>query len=89
MIQMEALKSCISDQLQTIENNEARRLARVREGRHVLHKGDGSGTIEAMNRAHSLSSFERVHVRFCPLWTDGATDGATAAAVLNFLRILT
>ena len=63
---METLKSCISEQLSTIANNEARRLARVREGRHVLHKGGGSGRIEAIDRAHSFSSIERVHVRLLP-----------------------
>lgn len=56
---MEALKSCIADQLRTIQENEERAIARVRDKRHVLRKGEGANRIESMKRARSSPALGR------------------------------
>lgn len=51
---MEMLKSCIADQLRTIQENEERAMDRVRKGRHVLRKGEGiDNKIESLKRVRS------------------------------------
>lgn len=56
---MEKLKSCIADQLRTIQESEERAIARVRDKRHVLRKGEGTSRIESMKRARSSPALGR------------------------------
>lgn len=60
---MEMLKSCIADQLRTIEANEARAVDRVRKTKHVLRKGAGINKIEYMKRARSSPALRTSQVR--------------------------
>ena len=57
---MEMLKSCIADQLRTIQENEERAMDRVREGRHLLRKGEGiEKKMESLKRARSSPALRR------------------------------
>lgn len=57
--QMEMLKSCIADQLRTIQENEDRAMDRVRRSKHVLGKGEGTDKAESMKRVRSSPSLRR------------------------------
>lgn len=56
---MEMLKSCIADQLRTIQENEGRAMDRVRRSKHALRKGEGIDKIETMKRLRSSPSLRR------------------------------
>eukprot|EP00903_Cladosiphon_okamuranus_P010240 g9698.t1 len=56
---MEMLKSCIAEQLRTIQENEDRAMERVRRSRHVLRKGEGIDKVESMRRVRSSPSLRR------------------------------
>lgn len=58
--QMEMLKSCIADQLRTIQENEERVMDRIRTSRHVLRKGEGiDKKIESLKRVRSSPTLRR------------------------------
>lgn len=61
-MQMEMLKSCIANQLRTIQENEDRAIARSRNGRHALKKGEGIDKIESMKRTRSSPALRRTQV---------------------------
>lgn len=70
---MEMLKSCIADQLRTIQENEDRAMERVRKGRHVLKKGEGVDRSGSIKRVRSSPALRRTQVKLsllllCLLW---------------------
>lgn len=86
LTQMETLKSCIAHQLRTIQENEGRAMARVRDSRHVLRKGEGTKRIDSLKRARSSPEIERTQASNFPLFRKLSTITPLFIVALPFYQ---